>query len=245
MGKLGFDSSSSGWNLPIASETGKIWKRNNKPPEYRFESEPIPGTPLQILALIRESQLGNLAGDLLFWDEKQHYHQTYYYASKFPNPFSNRNFCVTERCGITEDNAILLFSCDAYGIASKMFNQQHEPMEERQNEIWNKYQSSNLTHGKVYYSVYHIKSIDQTHSQLVRFICLDMQLPWLFPRMFQDSMMTKVLFDNISWIKQQLETPGALEKYEAIFSTELYQLVAHSITETQFGTKSCNKCFEL
>lgn len=210
----------SGWVLQLFSKdtNDKTWKRHgpwekqhlNNMTVTTFRSGKLEGDMITCYSLLRESQLGALAGDVEFWDSTAitPTHRQIHYCSVFPAPMEKRDFCISELTGILPDNSLVLMNFDA---SSQGFIRSKFPEANTNNEQLQKHLRSPHIHGNVFFSIYHLKQIDETHVQLTRFFCLDMKLSWFFPRMLQDKALCDVFKQNIDWIRNQL---NFCKKYE-------------------------------
>lgn len=223
----------------------KVWKRHgpwekqhlNNLTITAFRSDKIKGDLATCYSLLRESQLGALAGDVLFWDSCNisPTHRQVHYCSVFPAPMEKRDFCISELTGILEDNSLVLMNFDANsdGLIRSRF-----PATDSNEEQLQKYLSSPYIHGNVFFSVYHLEQLDESHFQLTRFFCLDMKLTWFFPRVLQEKALCDVFKQNIDWIRGQLRgykkhedlPPGYQEVMER---EEIYSLLIPTMTKEE------------
>ena len=200
-----------GWLDLGHNERGdKVWKRkpereNTDSTTLKFESAPIKADLLTLVALIRESQLGSLAGKLLLWNpvDKSPFERQIHYCSYFPFPFQNRDFCIKEHCGGIQDSdgqvSIVLLNYDA---DEKSYMQRLYPSDINQ-ELMAEFLKSNKIHGNVNYSIYFITKISDDECKLRRYFSINMHLPWSFPRFAQDKALGNVFMENIQWIRSE------------------------------------------
>lgn len=92
-----------------------VWSRPGEVPTFKAEAE-IDAPPLVVAAIIKEADLGGLVGELLQWrvGRLSPFLELVHYVTRFPAPFSARDFCVTERYGVEEDGGVLVLGQDLH-----------------------------------------------------------------------------------------------------------------------------------
>lgn len=92
-----------------------VWSRPGEVPTFKAQAE-IDAPPLVVAAIIKEADLGGLAGELLQWrvGRLSPFLELVHYVTKFPPPFSARDFCVTERYGVESDGSVLVLGQDLH-----------------------------------------------------------------------------------------------------------------------------------
>lgn len=228
---------SNGWSLQASDgDRDMILQRRaimekqftNNLTSVAFCSGPIENADLlTCISLVRESQLGALAGDLHFWNVKQLTPtcRQVHYCSNFPPPMDKRDFCILEHCGVLDDDSLVLVNYNATdGIIHSIFDTpNHKEQLKRFNE-------SPFIHGTVFYSVYQFKKLDENTIQLNRYFNIDMKLPWLLPRFMSDKALTGVFKENIDWIRENLKQYKQVdtlpESYQQVIQSDpLYSLI--------------------
>lgn len=93
----------------------RVWSRGGEVPTFKAEAE-LDAPPLVVAAIIKEADLGGLAGELLQWrvGRLSPFLELVHYVTKFPPPFSARDFCVTERYGVESDGTVLVLGQDLH-----------------------------------------------------------------------------------------------------------------------------------
>jgi hypothetical protein len=176
------------------------------PPVFRMEG--TVAAPLRLLAaMIRESDLGSLAGSLARWNvlESQAcapFHQRIFYVSKLPWPFKDRAFYI--------GNWVERPTVDSLGIVSMSLEPDAEIRSGVRKEIW----------GEVAFSGYFLVPLDDRRTWLRRVIGVELRLP--MPRGMLRRMLIQVYRGNYRWLNQAARSELAGRFEERMAKDALY-----------------------
>ena len=147
----------------------------------------LPVPPAIVIALVREADLGPLAGELRLWDARvldgEPWSQHIVYVSALPWPMRDRAFAIENRVTLVEGGARL----DSASVAP---------------DAAERARVGGARWGKVVYSGYLVTS-ERGGARLRRVIEIDLDLP--LPASVERAVLEKVYADNHAWLARGVE----------------------------------------
>ncbi len=177
----------SGWTEAPSGGSGDaiFWREVPGAPMVELKSEAtIEADPLAVAALIRESDLTTLAGELRVWAPVAltPFHHWVYYVSALPTPLADRAFEVRQLFGVAHDDttaagpSIWILGEDLGGVERARATQQTRARFEALTR------QDGAKRGSVHVSAYRLRprpARDGWHTELRRWIHVDVGIPRL------------------------------------------------------------------
>ena len=176
---------------------GELPDRSSISPMFWMEG--VVAAPLRLVAaMVRESDLGTLAGSLARWDvleseRSEPFSQRVFYVSKLPWPFADRAFHIRSWTERPAPQSLVIQSTSL------------EPDDAVRARL------GKAAWGKVEFSGYHLVRLAPGSTWLRRVIGVELGLP--LPRGFQRWMLRQVYRGNYEWMNETARA-GSLDRFE-------------------------------